>query len=415
MGNNLQCLREPAVIITPDASHMYEMNFRTGQVLTNTADISFPLSTFGSKIVDGTGRRVKLACINWSGAHMCRHCVSGLEFRRLGDLCKEIRAYGFNGIRLTFSLQLYYQNPVVPAKYLQANPELVGLRAMEIFDRAVREMTQAGLMVILNNHTSSSMWCCSNDDQEGLWWTHEFPEYRWMDCLRHFAVRYRDNPRVIGFDLRNEIRKTPELTPSWGDGNILTDWRRAAVDAGNEILAISPHYLIMVGGLFYQLDLTDVRYAPIALQVPNKLVYTGHFYGFSWLVLSWHLWSYDRFKSKLASEQTYVRDLGVPFFLGEFGSNEQDIPWKYLMRFLKETDIDWSYWCLDGYKCDPDKDETYGLYGRDFREVRHYWKLNDLNSIQPSTQGAVPSGAQQPRDPMTSMSSQLALQTGKMY
>jgi endoglucanase len=233
MGNNLHCLREPAITITPDASHMYEMNFRTGPVLTRTEDISFPLSTFGSKIVDRSGRRVKLACVNWSGAHMCRHTVSGLEFRKLADMCREVRSWGFNGIRLTFSLQLFFKNPVIPEKYLTANPELLGLRAMDIFDRTVQEMTRAGLMVILNNHTSSSMWCCSNDDQEGLWWTAEYPEYKWMDCLRNFAHRYKNNPLVIGFDLRNEIRKTPELTPSWGDGNILTDWRRAAVDAGN--------------------------------------------------------------------------------------------------------------------------------------------------------------------------------------
>lgn len=49
---------------------------------------------------------------------------------------------------------------------------MVGKRAMELFDIAIREMTDAGLMVILNNHTSSSMWCCSDDDCEGLWWTH---------------------------------------------------------------------------------------------------------------------------------------------------------------------------------------------------------------------------------------------------
>jgi len=118
-------------------------------------------------------------------------------------------------------------------------------------------------MVLLNNHTSSSMWCCSDDDCEGLWWTYEYPEYKWIDCLRHLAQRYRSNPMVVAFDLRNEIRKTPELTPSWGDGNLLTDWRRAATICGNEILAVNPNLLIMVGGIFYQLDLSGVRYSPI--------------------------------------------------------------------------------------------------------------------------------------------------------
>ena len=72
--------------------------------------------------------------------------------------------FKMNVIRLTYSLQLYYDNNVIPPKYLKANPELIGKTSMEIFDITVKTLTDVGLMVILNNHTSSSMWCCSNDD-----------------------------------------------------------------------------------------------------------------------------------------------------------------------------------------------------------------------------------------------------------
>lgn len=48
------------------------------QVLFNVEDITFPLSTSGMRIVDSTGRRVKLAGGNWSGGHLCRECVDGL-------------------------------------------------------------------------------------------------------------------------------------------------------------------------------------------------------------------------------------------------------------------------------------------------------------------------------------------------
>ncbi len=30
-----------------------------------------------------------------------------------------------------------------------------------------------------------------------------------------------------------------------------------------------------------------------------------------------------------------VRALGYPYILGEFGNNERDIPWTYLIRYLK--------------------------------------------------------------------------------
>lgn len=40
--------------------------------------------------------------------------------------------------------------------------------------------------------------------------------------------------------------------------------------------------LIIVGGLNYQLDLRPVLQHPISLKAEKKLVYSGHFYGFSW-------------------------------------------------------------------------------------------------------------------------------------
>jgi endoglucanase len=42
---------------------------------------------------------------------------------------------------------------------------------MEIFDETVKALTKAGIMVILNNHTSKSQWCCTPWDGDGLWYT----------------------------------------------------------------------------------------------------------------------------------------------------------------------------------------------------------------------------------------------------
>lgn len=46
-------------------------------------------------------------------------------------------------------------------------------------------------------------------------------------------------------------------SPTWGD-NSNTDWKKAAETVGNKILSVAPHWLIIVGGLTYQLDLTGV-------------------------------------------------------------------------------------------------------------------------------------------------------------
>ena len=80
-----------------------------------------------------------------------------------------------NVVRLTFSLQLFYDNNIIPDNLISANPQLKGKTAMEIFDITIQELTQAGLMVYLNNHTSKSQWCCSDSDGDGLWYSKEYP------------------------------------------------------------------------------------------------------------------------------------------------------------------------------------------------------------------------------------------------
>ena len=47
---------------------------------------------------------------------------------------------------------------IVPANRLSANPELIGLSSMELFDKTVQVLTEtAHLMVILNNHVRSCL------------------------------------------------------------------------------------------------------------------------------------------------------------------------------------------------------------------------------------------------------------------
>ena len=75
------------------------------------------------KIIDKNFRRVKLAGVNWSGGHAERHCVSGLEFRKVDDICKELKNdFHFNCVRLTFSLEMFFKNNVIDKDLLDMNP-----------------------------------------------------------------------------------------------------------------------------------------------------------------------------------------------------------------------------------------------------------------------------------------------------
>jgi hypothetical protein len=66
---------------------------------------------------------------------MARHCVDGLECRPLKDIVCDIRdKFKMNCVRLTYSLQLFYEDNVIPEQFISANPYLKGKTAMEIFD-----------------------------------------------------------------------------------------------------------------------------------------------------------------------------------------------------------------------------------------------------------------------------------------
>lgn len=73
--------------------------------------------------------------------------------------------------------------------------------------------------------------------------------------------------------------------------------------------------------------------------------------------------------------------MDVPFLFGEFGNNQQDVYWGYLLKVLRDTDVDWTYWCLDGYKCSDQQDETYGILTKDFKGVRYPSMMEQLKDV----------------------------------
>lgn len=83
------------------------------------------------KIVDQTGRRVKLAGINWSGGHAKRHTIAGLDRQHITSMLKMVKEeFKMNVIRLTFSLELFYSDNKIPDNLLSHNPQMKGKTAM---------------------------------------------------------------------------------------------------------------------------------------------------------------------------------------------------------------------------------------------------------------------------------------------
>lgn len=95
---------------------------------------------------------------------MGRYVVDGLDKQDLEVITDRIRNLGFNCVRLVYSLDLIYLNPVVDRMALAMNPNFFGLKAMDIFKKVVASISSKGLMTILNNHISKAGWCCSETD-----------------------------------------------------------------------------------------------------------------------------------------------------------------------------------------------------------------------------------------------------------
>jgi len=94
-------------------------------------------------------------------------------------------------------------NPV-PDDWVQANPQFKGMTPLQIYDAAIQALTDRGFAVIINNHTNKSKWCCGVDDGNERWNESQTAE-QWGDDWVFMANRYKNNPRVVGADLYNEV------------------------------------------------------------------------------------------------------------------------------------------------------------------------------------------------------------------
>jgi len=208
----------------------------------------YPLSTKGNQIIDAAGNRVIWQGVNWYGMENEPATLIGLNARDYKLMLKQIRQTGFNTIRVPFSMQTIAKGPEVSgvADYIGSNKELKGKSPMEVLDAVIVEAEKLGLMIILDNHSQADQ-----GYRNDLWYGQAgFTEDMWVSMWRDLAIRYKNSPNVVGFDLKNE----PHGKATWGDG-AETDWRRAAERAGKEIQLVNPNPLIIVEGIENQVYL----------------------------------------------------------------------------------------------------------------------------------------------------------------
>ena len=245
-------------------------------------EIRPPLATRGTEIVDRAGRPVILRGVSWFGMETETHVPHGLWARDYRELLAQIRATGFNLIRLPFSVNAVRSANVSGIDFSKGdNAALQGLPPLEVLDRIVSEADRLGLLVLLDCHRL--------DDTKipELWYDEAFSEQDWLDCWRLMARRYGRAANVIGADIKNE----PHGAASWGTGDPKTDFRLAAERCGDAIHAVAPHWLIVVEGVeknvpgqqlpghWWGGNLEGVRKFPVRLAQADRVVYSPHEYG----------------------------------------------------------------------------------------------------------------------------------------
>jgi len=340
------------------------------------------LRSFHGELVDASGCRVILTGVNWFGFETSTFAPHGLWARNWQDMLGQIARTGFNTIRLPFTNQLFDSASKPQGIDYQLNPDLKGLSGLALMDRIIQGARSHGLKVILDRHDPTA------DLRPPLWYTDQVPQTRWIHDWVMLAQHYRGNDTIIGADLDNE----PHGQVTWGDGNPSTDWRLAAEQAGNAILAVNPDWLIIVEGIeqyhsdFYWWggNLEGAAQFPVRLSRPDKLVYSAHDYGPELFKQSW--FQAANFPQNLPGvwerHWAYLQKSGTtPVLMGEFGGGSmgqdpEGVWQRSLVAFLKTNGMSYAYWSWN-----PDSGDTGGILQNDWKTVNQS-KLDMLSAYQ---------------------------------
>ncbi|MEU4277245.1 cellulase family glycosylhydrolase [Streptomyces tanashiensis] len=387
-----------------------------------------PLSTRGRYIVDADGNRFKLKASNWAGAQgtwegsgsesdvanhqadqMSNNIPLGLDRTPIGQILADLHALGLNSVRLPYSDAMINDDTLVPDHAVAANPQLEDKTPLEVFDAVVKALTDDGFAVILNNHTTTYRFCCSLDGNER--WNTSQTTQQWIDNWLFLVNRYKANKRVVGADLRNEVRRDWNDDPNWGWGNE-HDLYNAFQLAGNRILEADPDMLVIMEGINWQgipqgmfphgrPTLTPVRNLSNTLINSGKLVYAAHFYGFTgpnhtgasggWQNGETNDPRYRDLSPEdlirvIHDQALFVTEAGqhftAPVWVSEFGTggrgqtDQKEIDW--FARFtdiLVANDTDFAQWPLVGWSTNGKINDNWALISYDDADNRQ--AIND--------------------------------------
>jgi hypothetical protein len=368
------------------------------------------LSTSSRWIVDESGHRVKLACVNWP-SHLEPVVTEGLGRQPVGAIVATLASLGFNCVRLTYPITLATNATLSSLTVRQSllahglaetvggvqvnNPAYLDLTLMESLKAVVGSLGESGVMVVLDNHVSRPEWCCGDDDGNGFFGDRDFDPDVWVDGLASMATTFADAPNVVGMSLRNELRG-PRQNPQ--------DWYTYMQRGAEAVHAANPRALVIMGGLGYGYDLSFLasRQVGVSFAAENKLVFEVHWYSFS-DARAWENENANEVCGRTALEFArrggFLLDRGYPLFLSEFGADfrggELDRKdarfYPCAAAVVAEHDLDWALWALQGSYAlrqgVAGMDEVYGVLDWSWTRPRNATLLARVQALQRPLRG----------------------------
>ncbi|XP_044493584.1 glycosyl hydrolase 5 family protein [Mangifera indica] len=366
-----------------------------------------PLSTNSRWIVDdGSGQRVKLACVNWA-SHLEPVVAEGLSKRPVDDISKGILAMGFNCVRFTWPIYLATNDSLASLTVRRSfqslglsdaivgiqtnNPSIIDLPLIKAFQAVVSNLVDNNVMVILDNHITKPGWCCSNSDGNGFFGDQYFDPELWIKGLTRMATLFNGVTNVIGMSLRNELR---------GPKQNVKDWYRYMQRGAEAVHSANPNVLVILSGLSFDTDLSFIRNQPVSLTFTGKTVFEVHWYSFT----DGQAWVNGnpnqvcgQVLNRIKGSSGFLLDEGWPLFVSEWGSdltgnNENDDRYlNCILGWLSENDLDWALWTLVGsyYLREgvAGSDEHYGVLSWNWRDIRNSSFLQRISSVQSPSRG----------------------------
>lgn len=270
-------------------------------ILEGTADSANRITVVGNQFVLTSGQRFKIKAVNWHGAESTKYVPLGLDVRSYKDLVAQIKAMGFNAVRLAFSGDVCSttRQPAIGAINTVLNPTLQGKTAIEVLGIIIDYLDEHGVYVILDHHRRAA-----GTGSDGSPFSDTYALNDWKASWRFMVDRYSSFDFVLGANLHNQPYQL-----EWDE------WSNAAKVVGDSILGVAKHWIIFVDGVethgantyWRGGELSGVRGKPVKLSIDGRLAYCTHEYGQStapqpWLAkdsavpLNWPLNLYAEFR-----------------------------------------------------------------------------------------------------------------------